>query len=144
MPISEGSQHAEGGEAHIAQSQSHLARWYWYWSQNLNSEPQHTSAAWGLNAAVKTGTVAVLTMKEHSAILPDGCHMNTSVILPAHRCCGTEVPGWAELADYSGSLLGAVPGTMPFGWILPGWTVMQACDGLPPIQISHYGQRKGI
>lgn len=101
----------------------------------------------GLNAAVKTGTVAVtwdLTMKKHSAILLDGCHMNTTVILPAHRCCGAEVPGWAELADYSGSLLGAVPGTMPFGWILPRWTVMQACEGLPPTQISHYGQRRGI
>lgn len=88
----------------------------------MNSAP-NTSAAWGLNAAVKTGTVAVtwdLTMKEHSAILPDGCHVNTSVILPARRGWGAEVPGWAELADYSGSLLGAVPGTIPFGWILPG------------------------
>lgn len=39
----------------------------WYWSQNLNSKPQPTSAAWGLNTAVESGTAAVrwdLTMKE--------------------------------------------------------------------------------
>lgn len=34
--------------------------------------------------------------------------------------------------------------TVPFVWNVPRWTVVQACEGLPPTQIFHCGQRKGI
>ena len=70
------------------------------------------------------------------------------VVIPsAHRGCGAEVPGWEQLADCSGSLVGdevSCHRTMSFGWNLPRWTVGQACESPPHTRISLWPQLRAL